>query len=150
MTSAVTTLKSGAVFMGRVMACVAYMALTIPGLVPMKMVERLLPALRPRPYVTVMRIVSVIDVAVEAVMAMKPGAGSDEHPAGEPIRPIVTIRSTVIGSIVEVPIRAYWRCSDVDRNLSRSRGHTARQHNNDSRKSEPLPSGHNFSPRSFS
>jgi hypothetical protein len=135
MTAAVA-LKSGGVFPARIVARVAYVALPIPRLVPVEVVERLLPALRHRPFVTVTRIVAVINVAVEAMMAMEPGPGSDEHPANEPIRSIVAIRSTGIRSIVKVPIRAHRRHSNVDGDLSRCRRHTVYQRNSKSRESK--------------
>jgi hypothetical protein len=64
-----------------------------------------------------MRIVAVVDVAVEAVRAMKPRACADEYAAGEPIGPIVAIGSAVIGSVIEVPIGAHRRDTNVDGDL---------------------------------
>jgi hypothetical protein len=64
-----------------------------------------------------MRIIAVVDVAVESVTAVKPGASAKKHPANEPIGPIVAVGSTVIWSIVEVPIGAHRGHSNVDGNL---------------------------------
>jgi hypothetical protein len=111
------------------MAGVAYMALSIPRLVPVEVVERLRTALRQRSMVTLARVVAVVDVAVKAASAVKPGAGSKKHPANKPIGPIVAIGSTVVGLIVEVPIRARGRHSDADGNLRRPQGYTAEQGN---------------------
>jgi hypothetical protein len=102
-------------FAARIMAGVAYMALSIPRLVPMEVVERLRTALRQR--------------SIEAAGAVKPRAGSNKHPASKPIGPIVAIRSAVIWLIVEVPIRAPRRHSDADGNLRRPQGYTAEQGN---------------------
>jgi hypothetical protein len=129
-------LKSGAVFPARIVTCVAYVALPIPRLVPVEVVERLLPALRHRPFVTVTRIVAVINVPIKAVMAMEPGASSDEHPASEPIRSIVAIGSTGIRSIVKVPIRAHRRHPNVDGDLRRCHGRTVYQRDCKSRESK--------------
>jgi hypothetical protein len=67
------------VFTGCIMASVAYVTLPIPRLVSVEVVEPLLPALRQRSSVTVLRIIAVVDVAVKAVMAVKPGASRREH-----------------------------------------------------------------------
>jgi hypothetical protein len=102
------------------MAGIAYVASPIPRLVSLEVVETLRPALRQRSNVTVMRIEAVVDMAVEAVWAVKPGTSSKKHPANKPIGPIVAIRSTVIRCIVEVSIRAHGSHSDVyaDGNLA--------------------------------
>jgi hypothetical protein len=113
------------VFAATIMARVAYVTLPIPRLVCVEVVELLLPASWQRSNVTVMRVIAVIDVAVEAVRAVKPRAGADKQPAGEPIGAVVTVGSAVIGRIVEVPVGAYWRHSDVDGDLRRRYGDTA-------------------------
>jgi hypothetical protein len=95
------------------MGSIAYVASPIPRLVCLEVVEALRSALGQRSSVTVMRIEAVVDVAVKAVRTMKPGAGSKKHPADKPIGPIVAVRRTVIGSIVEVPVRAHGSHSDV-------------------------------------
>jgi hypothetical protein len=125
MIAAVATLKSRTVFTSPIMACVAYVTLPIPRFVRMKVAERLFSALRHRSCVTVMRIVAVIDVAVEAARTMEPWAGSNEKTANEPIRPIVAIRSTVIRGIVEIPIRSHRRRPNANGNLSRCYGYSA-------------------------
>jgi hypothetical protein len=143
--TAAVPLKSGAVFMASIVTCVAYVALPIHRRVRVEVVERLLSALRHRPVVTVMRIVAIINVAVEAVMAMEPGTGSDKNSANEPIRAVIAIGSTVIRGIVKVPVRTHRRDSNVNGNLSRCHGHAAHQRNSESRESKRLPLGHNFS-----
>jgi hypothetical protein len=60
-----------------------------------------------------MGIKAVVDVAVKAVRAVKPGASSKKHPANKPIGPIVAVRSTVVWFIVEIPVRAYGSHADV-------------------------------------
>jgi hypothetical protein len=130
-----TTLESGAVFRARVVACGAYVALSIPCLVRVEVGECLLPVCGHWPVVTVMRIVTVIDVTVEAAGTMEPGASTDEDPADEPIRPVVAIGSTAIRGIVEVSVGTHRGYPNVDRDLSRCRGQT-HQRNSQSRESK--------------
>jgi hypothetical protein len=68
-------------FIGAIVGSVAYVALGIMRLVSLEVVEGLCPARRHRSVVTVTRIVPVVYVAIKAVGAVKPGAGSEEHPA---------------------------------------------------------------------
>jgi hypothetical protein len=114
-----TPISGECVFSLRVMASVAYVASPIPRLVSLEVIEALRSALRQRSIVTVMRIKAVVDMAEKAVRAVKPGASSDKHPANKPIGPIIAVRSTVIWSIVEVPVRAQGSRPDVhaDSNL---------------------------------
>jgi hypothetical protein len=105
------------VFTNRIVASVACVALSIAGLVAVKVVELRLPAPRYRSVVSVMRIKAVVNVAIEAAWAVKPGTSSKECPAHKPIGPIVAIGSTVVRLIVEVPIGAHGSHSDIDSNL---------------------------------
>jgi uncharacterized membrane protein len=98
------------------MASVAYVASPISRFVGLEVVEALRPALRHWSSITVMRIKSVIDMSVKAVRAVKPRACSEKHPPNKPIWPVVAVRSTVIGGIVEVSVRANGRRSDVNAN----------------------------------
>jgi hypothetical protein len=109
----------------RIMAGIAYVALPIAGLISMKVVEPFLSALGKRPNVSVMRIVSVIHMAVEAVMAVKPGAGSDKHAAYKPVRAIVAIGRTVIRRVIKVPIGTHRSYTNADGNLGGAQRCTA-------------------------
>ncbi len=122
-----TPISGERVFSPGVMASVAYVASPISRLVSLEVVEALRPAPRQRSNVTVMRIKAVVDMAVKAVRAVKPGASSKKYPANEPIGPIVAVRSTVIWFIVEIPVRAHGSRSDVyaDGNLSSPHSCTA-------------------------
>jgi hypothetical protein len=104
------------------MAGVAYVTAAIARLVGLEVVEALRAALRQRPTVTVMRIIAIIDVSVKAARAVKPGTGSKEHAAYKPIGPVVAVRSTVIGGIVEVSVRTRGSGSDVYANGDLSLG----------------------------
>jgi hypothetical protein len=120
-----TPISGEGVFTLRFMASIAYVASSIPRLVSLEVVEALRPPLRHRSSVTVMRIIAVVDMAVKAVRAVKPGASSKKHPANKPIGPIVAVWSTVVWGIVEVPVRTDGSRSDVyaDGNLGwRHRG----------------------------
>ncbi len=106
-----------------VMASLAYVASAISRLVCLEVVEALRPALRQWASVTVMRIKSVVDMSVKAVMAVKPGACSNKQAANKPIRPVVAIGSTVIWGIVEVAVRTDGSRSDVYVNANLSLRH---------------------------
>jgi hypothetical protein len=120
-----TPISGERVFTPRIMAGVASVALSIAGLVAVKVVELLLPAPWHRANISVMGVKAVVNVAIKASRAVKPGTCSKEHPANKPIGPIVAIGSTVIRLIVEVPIRAHGSHSDIDGNLRRPKGRAA-------------------------
>jgi hypothetical protein len=116
-TTMITALMSGAVFATGSMAWVACVALPITRLIRVEVIERLLPTARHWPGVTMVRIVTVVDMSIKSATAMEPRSSPYERPAREPIRPIVSIGRTAIWSIVIVSIGAYrWR-SDLDGNL---------------------------------
>jgi hypothetical protein len=133
------------VFSGPIMASVAYVALRVVRFVCVEVVERLRSALRHRSSVTVTRIIAVVDVAVKAARAVKPGASSNEQPANEPIRPIVAVGRTVIWGIVEVPIGAHRRDSNVNGNLGRRQGCGAQQSSSKSRENKSFRVKHHSS-----
>jgi hypothetical protein len=95
------------------MASFAYVTSPISRLVCLEVVEALRSALRQWSSVAVMRIKPVIDMSVEAAMAVKPRTCSKKHAANKPIRPVVAVRSTVIRGIVEVSVRTHGSWSDV-------------------------------------
>jgi len=64
--------------------------------------------------IAVLRVETVIDVAVEALRTMKPRAGANEYAAGKPLRTVVAVRRAVVGRNVIVAIRALGRDSDAD------------------------------------
>jgi hypothetical protein len=120
-----TALISGAVFVGRLVAGIANVALWVVGFVTVEVVEGLGTALGHRTGVSVSRIVAIVDVAVEAAVAVVPGTGADEDSSGEPVWPVVAVRGAGIGSVVEVAVWAYRRGSDADGDLSGCYGDTA-------------------------
>jgi hypothetical protein len=70
-----------------------------------------------------LRVIVVVDVAVEVIWTVKPGARPDKDAAAKPLRAVVAVGSAVIGRDVVVAIRAYRSRADVDTDLSlRRRG----------------------------
>jgi hypothetical protein len=108
---------------------VAYVASPIPRFVGVEVVETLLTATRQRTVVTVMRVKAVIDMAIKAVRAVEPRAGSKEDPADKPVRSIVAVGRTIVRSVVEVAVGANGRHSDADSNLRRPQRCTTEQRN---------------------
>jgi hypothetical protein len=116
--------ESRGVFAASLMAGIAGVAMLINRRVRVEVVERLLAPYRKWSVVAVARIVSVVDMAIKSVRAVEPGASPDEHPTGKPVRPVVTIGCTFIGSIVEIAIGTNrWR-SNADGYLRRCTGKT--------------------------
>ena len=111
------SLESSAVFPAGFMAGIAYMALAIARFVSLEVLERLRAAARHGSGITVMRVIAVVDVAVESVGAVEPGADSDEGSASKPVRAIVPVRGTIIGCVVEVPVRTGRSDPNADTNL---------------------------------
>jgi hypothetical protein len=89
------------------------MTLAVARLIGLKVVERNGAAFRHRTVVAVVWVIAVINVAVEAVRAVEPWAGADEHSTGEPVRAVVAIGGAVVGRIVVVAIRADWGRAEV-------------------------------------
>ena len=108
-TAATGACESSRVFVARIMTGVSYVTLAVPRLIPVEVIEGLLTALRHRSCITMMRIVPVIDVAVEAMLTVKPRSSSNEHPAGEPIGAVIPVGSTRVRVVVEVPVRTQRR-----------------------------------------
>jgi hypothetical protein len=142
--SATASLKPSAVFAAWLVAGIACMALSVTRFVALEVSEGLRAAGRHRAVVAIMRIIAVVDMAIEAVRAMEPGTGSEEQPADEPIRAIVPIRSAVVRGIVEVPIRAHrrWPNVDADADLGRRHGSSTQQGSSNGGKSERFESLH--------
>jgi hypothetical protein len=72
--------------------------------------------------VAVIGMETVVHMAAELVMTVKPRAGADEDAASKPLRTVVTGRGTSIRSNVIVTVRAYGLYSHADGNLSRCWG----------------------------
>jgi hypothetical protein len=146
MTAATTGMASAresrGVFAAPVMAGIAYMAMPVLPLVSMEMVERLLALYRKWSVVAVVRIVSVIDMAIKSMRAVEPGASPDEHTTGKPIRPIVTIGRAFVGSIVEIAIGTNRWCPNADGYLRWCTRKTAQHGRRERRKSKNFQNSH--------
>jgi hypothetical protein len=114
-----TACKSRAVFAAAVMAGIAGVAMLIMRRIGMETVEGLLATPRKWSVVAVTGIVAIVDMAIKAMRPVKPGAGPNEYTASKPIGPVVAIGRTIIRSIGEVAIGAYWSHADVDSYLRR-------------------------------
>lgn len=71
-----------------------------------------------RAVVSVVGMEMIIDVAVETLGAMKPGAGADEDATSKPLRAIIAVGSAIVGRNVIVAVGAHRRNSDIYGNLS--------------------------------
>jgi hypothetical protein len=113
----------------------------------MEVVESLRPPFRQRSSVTVMRIIAVVDMTVKTVRTVKPWASSDEHSAGKPIRSIIAVRSTIVGWIVEVPVRTHgsWPYVHADGNLGGRHRCTEQEGGCENYKSKRIDFEHDFS-----
>jgi len=119
-TASAMRVSSGVFALGRV-AGFANVALEVMSFVRVEMTERALSAFGIRADIAVARIVAVIDVAIEAGMAVEPRSRPYKDASGKPVRPIEAVRSAVVRSIVKVPIGADWRDADIYRDLGTSR-----------------------------
>jgi len=141
MTAAASTLSASAVLAAGIMVRLSDVATSIARLIPIEMVEGASATLRRRTVVTIAWIVAIVDVAVESGAAVVPGTSSDEQPAVEPVRPIITIGRAVIRSIVVIPIGACRRYSDANRDLGWCCGSSGKKHSAHCRKNKSL---HNY------
>jgi hypothetical protein len=121
------------------------MALRVMRFVGMKVAKGLLPALRERSMVAVVRIEAVIHMAIKPAMAVIPGTSPDKYPSGEPIRPVETIWRAVIRGIVEVAIWTHRRNADIDGYLRRRTRRAAQDTRRKSRKCKNLQITHSSS-----
>ncbi len=128
--------KSRGMFAAAIMTRITDMTMTVLRLVSMEMVERLLALYRIRPVVAVASIVTVVDMPIKSVGPVKPGAGSDEHPSEKPIRPVIAVGRTLVGSIVEIPIGTNRWCPNADGYLRRCTGKRAQHGRSEGRKSK--------------
>jgi hypothetical protein len=110
------------VFATGFMTGVAYVALSIAGLVAVEVVEGRLAARWDRSVVAVMGVEAVVNVAKEAMVSVEPWASANEYAAVKPVGAIVAVRCAVVRCIVEVSIGAGGFDTDTDRDLGRANG----------------------------
>jgi hypothetical protein len=85
---------------------------------------RVLPTLRNGAVISMLNIKVVIYVAAEVCRTMEPRTSTNKNPAGKPLRTIVPVGRTTIGSVT---IRTYRRDANVDANLGICLGSTRQQ-----------------------
>lgn len=113
--SAETGVSAGeGMFAAGFVVSMAYVAVSIPRLISVEVVERPGPALGQRTMVAVVGIKAIVDVAIKTRMAVEPGAGSKEDPTNKPVGSVVAIGSAVVRGVVEVTVGAYGFRSDID------------------------------------
>lgn len=71
-----------------------------------------------RTVIAVMYVEVVIHMAVKMPRPMEPRAGADEDAVVKPLRPVIAVRSTVVGSVIEVAVWTHWF-----RSVSHSKAH---------------------------
>jgi len=105
--------ESGAVLGVSIMIRVANVTSPIPRFIRLKMRKGRGSTRRQRPAISVVRIVAVIDVAIEAARSMEPWACADEDAADKPVRTVITVGRAVIRRVVEVTVWTDGRRPDV-------------------------------------
>ena len=90
-----------------------HVAAAVAGFIGVEVIELLGATLWHRAMVSVVRIVAVIDVTMEARGPMEPWSSSKEDAADKPVRPIVPIRSAIVRCVIKIPIRADRRRPDI-------------------------------------
>lgn len=60
------------------------------------------------------RMEMIVHMAMKIARPVEPGAGPDKDPAVEPLRPVITVGSTIIRRDIVVAVRADRLGSDVD------------------------------------
>jgi hypothetical protein len=133
------------VFTAGFMRSVTFVALPVTGFVAVEVIEPLFTASGERAVITVVRVETVVHVAIEPMWPMKPGAGSDEHATVEPIRPVISVRSAVVRGVVKIAIRAYGSNPDADRDLRRRNLGRAQERHAYGRDSKRFSGEHKFS-----
>ena len=119
-------------------------AASIAHLVSVEVIKGFFSTFRMWTNVAVMWIETVINVATEVMWPVEPRAGSDEHAAAEPLRPVITIWCAVVRIKVVVAIGTSWFCSDIDRDLSGRRARKAQQSCNQGSKGNKFQRVHRF------
>jgi hypothetical protein len=122
----------------------ARVAASITHLVSVEVIKGLLSTVRMWTSVAVMRIETVINLAMEVVGAVEPRASSDEHAAAEPFGPVVPVWGAVVWGVIVVPIRASRFCSDIDRDLCVRRARNAQQDHSQDSKDKKFKIAHKF------
>ena len=76
------------------------------------------------PAVAVVRVVAIVDIAVEVFRAVKPWAGTDKDAVGKPLGTVVAVGSATVRRGLEVTVGTSGRYSDADAHLGLGSGST--------------------------
>jgi hypothetical protein len=74
--------------------------------------------------VAVIRMVVIVDIAMEVFGAVKPGAGTDKDAIGKPLRAVITVGSATVRRHIVITVRTSGRDTDADANLGLGSGST--------------------------
>jgi hypothetical protein len=97
------------------------------------------------PVVAVIRVVAIVDIAMEVFRAVKPWAGSDKDAIGKPLGAVITVGSTTVRRGLVVTVRTNGRYTDADADLGLGSGSTCCDaETNDGGQSETFHSTHKF------
>jgi hypothetical protein len=97
------------------------------------------------PVVAVLRVVVIIDVAMEVFRAVKPWTGADKDPIGKPLGAVITVGSATVRRGIEVAIGTNGRYTDADADLGMCSGSTCCDgETSDGGQSEKFHSTHRF------
>ena len=88
-------------------------ALTISSFIAVEVIEPLFAAAWERAVVAVMRVLAIVHVSVETVVAVEPRSGAKEHAADEPVGAVIPVGGTVVRSVIKVPVRTNGRSADT-------------------------------------
>jgi hypothetical protein len=122
----------------------ARVAAPVAHLVSFKVIKGLVSMLRVGTLVAVVWIETVINVALEVVGAVEPGADSDEHAAVKPLRPVIPIRRAIVGFEIVVAVRALRFYADIDGDLRRWGDRNAQQSCKQGSNDKKYPIAHEF------
>ena len=129
MPAASTAHVASGVFAASFMSGTADVTLEVTRLIGMEVVEWLFAALWERACVAVVRVVAVIDVAVETGASVIPVTRSNEGTSDEPVRPIEAVGRAVVGGIIEVSVGTDRFRAELDGDLGWSGGVSGEQAN---------------------
>jgi hypothetical protein len=95
--------------------------------------------------VAVIRMVMIVDMAVEVFRAAKPRAGSDEDATGKPLGTVITVSGATVRRDIIITIRTSGRYTDADADLGLCSGSArCNAETDDGSQSEYFHSTHNF------
>lgn len=104
-----------------------------------------LAAMRVFAVVAVIRMVVVVDIAVEVFRTVKPWAGADKDAVGKPLWTVVTVRSATVRRSFEITVRTRGRYADADADLGLGSGSTCCDaETSDGGQSDKFHSAHSF------